>query len=201
MEKGIIYVMTTAVSGLIKIGKTKTEQFQKRMRFLEANGYYNVSGLKRCFAIELDNYSDKELLLHEIFGKHQVAESELFALDVGLIQQLLLSFEGQVIYPEEINKDKDFKEITKVRKQGTLFSFYKKGLKNGEKLTFTGDRNIEVKIAGEREVEYCGQIYKLSPLVYKLFEQQGKLNTSGAYQGANYFEYHGVKLTKLQDKD
>lgn len=201
MEKGIIYVMTTAVSGLIKIGKTKTEQFQKRMRFLEENGYYNVSGLKRCFAIELDNYSDKELLLHEIFGKHQVAESELFALDVGLIQQLLLSFEGQVIYPEEINKDKDFKEITKVRKQGTLFSFYKKGLKNGEKLTFTGDRNIEVKIAGEREVEYCGQIYKLSPLVYKLFEQQGKLNTSGAYQGANYFEYHGVKLTKLKDKD
>lgn len=77
--------MTTAVSGLIKIGKTKTEQFQKRMRFLEANGDYNVSGLKRCFAIELDNYSDKELLLHEIFGKHQVAESELFALDVGLI--------------------------------------------------------------------------------------------------------------------
>lgn len=201
MGKGIIYVMTTAVSGLIKIGKTKTEQFQNRMRSLEKNGYYNVSGLKRYFAIELDNYSDKELLLHEIFGKHQVAESELFALDVDLIQQLLLSFSGKVIYPEEINKDKDFKEITKVRKQGTLFSFYKKGLKNGEKLTFTGDRNIEVKIVGEREVEYCDQIYKLSPLVYKLFEQQGKLNTSGAYQGANYFEYHGVKLTKLKDKD
>jgi len=49
--KGIIYIMTTAVSGLIKIGQTGNANFQERMRFLEANGYYNVSGLKRFFAI------------------------------------------------------------------------------------------------------------------------------------------------------
>ena len=53
MSKGIIYVMTTAVSGLIKIGKTQTKQYPERMRFLEANGYYNVVGLKRLFAIEV----------------------------------------------------------------------------------------------------------------------------------------------------
>lgn len=45
--KGIIYIMTTTVSGLIKIGKTGVNNFQERMRFLEANGYYNISGLKR----------------------------------------------------------------------------------------------------------------------------------------------------------
>ncbi len=31
--------MTTVVSGLVKIGKTKTDNFEKRMRFLESNGY------------------------------------------------------------------------------------------------------------------------------------------------------------------
>lgn len=34
--------MTTAVSGLIKIGQTGIDSYQERMRFLEANGYYNV---------------------------------------------------------------------------------------------------------------------------------------------------------------
>lgn len=63
MKKGIVYIMTTAVSGLIKIGKTQTANFPERMRFLEANGYYNVVGLKRFFAIELDDYDDKESLI------------------------------------------------------------------------------------------------------------------------------------------
>lgn len=39
MAKGIIYVMTTSVSGLIKIGKTQSENYQEGMRFLENNGY------------------------------------------------------------------------------------------------------------------------------------------------------------------
>ena len=100
--------MTTAVSGLVKIGKTGTANYQERMRFLEANGYYNVAGLKRYFAIELEDYDDKESLLHEIFGKHQVGNSELFALDQDLIRQLLLSFDGRVVYPEKVNKEKEF---------------------------------------------------------------------------------------------
>ncbi len=54
MAKGIIYVMTTTVSGLVKIGKSGAKNYQERMRFLEANGYYNVAGLKRYFAIELE---------------------------------------------------------------------------------------------------------------------------------------------------
>ena len=38
-DSGIIYIMTTAVSGLIKIGQTQLENFKERMRFLESNGY------------------------------------------------------------------------------------------------------------------------------------------------------------------
>ena len=49
MAKGVIYIMTTAVSGLVKIGMAQTSQFEERMRFLEKNGYGNVAGLKRYF--------------------------------------------------------------------------------------------------------------------------------------------------------
>ena len=201
MAKGIVYIMTTAVSGLIKIGKAESKSYQERMRFLESNGYYNIVGLKRFFAIEVEDYSEKEKLLKEIFNKNQVATSELFSLDADLIKSLLLSFEGKVIYPKQAeDKEKNFKEITKIRKQGELFSFYKKGLKNGDKVNFIRDKEIVVTVIGEREVEYEGQYFKLSPLVYKIFETKGLLNKSGAYQGAAYFEFKGTKLTDLPDK-
>lgn len=199
MKKGIIYIMTTAVSGLIKIGRTGVDNYQERMRNLEANGYYNVAGLKRFFAIELEDYESKESLLHEIFSKHQVGDSELFALDYELVKQLLLSFDGKIIFPKDINKEKEFDEVSKVRKQSERFSFYKKGLKNGDEIIFIDDNEIIAKICGEREVEYGGQIWKLSPLTYKLYEQKGKLNTSGAYQGAAYFKYKDKKLKDLPD--
>ena len=53
-NQGIIYIMTTTVTGLIKIGKTRSDQYDERMRFLENNGYWNITGLKRFFAISVD---------------------------------------------------------------------------------------------------------------------------------------------------
>lgn len=192
--------MSTAVSGLVKIGKTGTNNFQERMRFLEANGYYNVAGLRRYLAIELDDYDDKESLLHEIFSKHQVGTSELFALDQDLLRQLLLSFDGKLIYPEKINKEKEFDEVSTVRRQGALFSFYRKGLKDGDEISLVGDSAYVARVAGEREVEYGGQNWKLSPLTYKIFEEKGQLNSSGAYHGASYWQFNGKKLKDLPDK-
>lgn len=200
MAKGIIYLMSTAVSGLIKVGKTGTNNYQERMRYLEANGYYNVAGLKRFFAIELEDYDDKENLLKEIFSKHQVGTSELFALDQDLVRQLLLSFDGKVVYPEKADKEKEFDEVTTARKQGALFSFYRKGLKDGDEIKFIADKSVVATVAGERDVEYGGQTWKLSPLTYKVYEDKGQLNSSGAYQGANYWEYNGHKLKDLPDK-
>ena len=201
MSAGIIYVMTTAVSGLIKIGKARTEKYAERMRFLEMNGYYNVVGMKRFFAIEVVDYSDKETLLHEIFSKHRVGGSELFALDADLVKQLLLSFDGRIVYPAGGNKEKDFDAVARVRKQGERFSFYRKGIKNGEKIAFVSDDSIIATVVDEREVEYENQRWKLSPLTYHIFEKKNQLNNSGAYQGAAYFTYHGKKLKDIKDKD
>ena len=54
-------------------------------------------------------------------------------------------------------------------------------------------------MVGEREVEYDEQIWKLSPLTYKIYEQKGKLTKSGAYQGAAYWQYKGERLRDLPD--
>ena len=148
--KGVVYIMTTVVDGLIKIGQTGSQNYQERMRNLESNGYYNVSGLKRFFAIELEDYTYKENLLKEIFTKHRVGDSELFALDYDLVKQLLLSFEGKVIYPKDIDKEKEFDEISKSREQSAKFSFYRKGIQNGEEIVFIADKDITAKVVGER---------------------------------------------------
>lgn len=112
MEKGIIYLMSTVVSGLVKIGKTSGEQFENRMRFLENNGYANITGLKREFAIEVDRYNDKEKLIHDIFSKSRIANTELFALDIEIVKSLLSSLDGKQIYPKDKSKEEIFEEST-----------------------------------------------------------------------------------------
>lgn len=112
MAKGIIYVMKTVVPGLIKIGKTGTANFEQRMYNLESNGYKNVAGLQRYFAIEVADYDEKESLLDTIFSKSQVPGTELFALDINLVVQLLSSFDGKQIYPEAESKEESFDHAT-----------------------------------------------------------------------------------------
>lgn len=113
MARGIIYVMTTVVDGLIKIGKTGSDAFESRMYQLERNGYCNVVGLKRRFAIEVEDYDEKEKLIDEIFSKSRVFNSELFSLDAELVVQLLSSFEGKKIYPKDSTKEEAFLEASK----------------------------------------------------------------------------------------
>lgn len=112
MSRGIIYVCSTAVDGLIKIGRTT--DFQSRMKHLEDNGYRNVAGLKRQFAIELDNHEEIEQLLDDLFDKSRVGNTELFSLDINKIIQLLSSFDGKQIYPTDETKQEVFENATEI---------------------------------------------------------------------------------------
>ena len=119
MARGIIYCMTTIVPGLIKIGKTGVDNFEQRMYSLESNGYRNIAGLKRRFAIEVDDFDEKEALLHDIFSKSNVPNTELFALDADLVVQLLSSLDGKQIFPQTLTKEEVFDMATDERCTGT----------------------------------------------------------------------------------
>ena len=194
MSKGIIYATTTSMTGLIKIGKTQTSQFENRMSTLEQNGYWNVNGLKRFFAVEVDDYDEKEKLLHTVFSKSQVANSELFALDKELAKAMLMSFDGKVIFPYSNEKEKT---VRKHPKSNLNFQFL--GIPVGSKLVFTGDESIIVTTIDDySRVGYSGMIKSMSGMAKYLFEQLGKANKSGAYQGGAYFKYNNQKLIDMR---
>lgn len=112
MSKGIIYVCSTAVDGLIKIGRTT--DFEKRVKILEDNGYRNVAGLTREFAIEVENHEEIEQLLGDLFEKSRVGNTELFSLDLNKIIQLLSSFSGRQIYPKNETKEEVFHKASEM---------------------------------------------------------------------------------------
>ena len=111
MAKGIVYVAKSEIDGLIKIGST--QNLKKRMHELETMGYWR----QKCevvFAIEVEDYQDKEDLLHSIFGKSRAGKTELFAEDIELVKQTMLAFDGKKVFPVEGTQKEMFEEVTEV---------------------------------------------------------------------------------------
>lgn len=90
---------STIIPGLIKIGKAESDGFEDRMRFLESNGYRNCTGLKRQFAIEVDDYDQAEKDVDEMFKAHQVGNTELFACNIDRVIKTLSRLNGKIIFP------------------------------------------------------------------------------------------------------
>lgn len=146
MSKGIIYCMTTIVPGLVKIGKTGSENFEQRMYNLERNGYVNVVGLKRRFAIEVEDYDEKETLIHELFSKSNVPNTELFAVDIELVVQLLSSLEGRQVFPKSISKEEVFNTATD-EVQGDIDKVNRMLIPDG--IYYISDKNIKASMKVE----------------------------------------------------
>lgn len=218
MAKGIIYVMTTVVPGLIKIGKTQTNQFENRMSNLERNGYSNITGLKRKFAIEVEDYDEKEKMLDDIFVRSRVPNTELFALDTDLAVQLLSSFEGTVVYPRGEEQEAIFDEASAARK----ISNDKKTTPVPDGIYFMNTRRKGKEVCASMEVRGNQFILKEGSLLapddgdstHELYhrKREGKTDSSGkllediclnspsmAANVARMAESNGWKLWKTKD--
>ena len=193
MAKGIIYITTTSVTGLIKIGRCESNRFDKRMNELEQNGYWNVGGLKRYFAVEVDDYCEKEKLMHTLFSKSQVSTSELFALDKDLAKQMLSAFEGKQIYPSPTQQN-PIPKPKNGQQKAPRFSFKMLGIPVGSELVFIPDSSHKCIVKNDDNiVEYKGKDYTLSKLAEEL---KGK----SLLQGPAYFTYNGESLIMIRKR-
>ena len=198
MAQGVIYVMTTAVNGLIKIGKTEVNQFERRMNFLEGNGYYNVSSLRKAFAIKVDDYDEKEKLLHKIFSKSRVAQSELFSLDKNLVIDLLRAFSGEIIFPAPNANDAavsmESSSSNRIRPR-ERFSFERLDIPVGAVLIYTENPTIQVKVADRKNhILYQNDTFTLTALVQKLHGRRENI------RGTKFFTYQNEVLSDRYDR-
>lgn len=76
------------------------------------------------------------------------------------------------------------------------FKFSMCGIEIGEQITFD-PTGLKVKVASDDSIEYEGRIYKLSPFAGTFMPEEQR-NTSGAYQGAKFFSYHGKVLDDIR---
>lgn len=64
----------------------------------------------------------------------------------------------------------------------------------GLEIDFIEDPSIRAKVVSDKEVEFEGKRWRLSPLTREIQTRRGKVNESGAYQGAWWWEYDGIRL-------
>ncbi len=64
-------------------------------------------------------------------------------------------------------------------------------------IDFIADPNIRAKVISDKEVEFEGKRWRLSPLTRELQVRRGTVSVSGSYQGAQYWEYDGMKLADI----
>ncbi len=93
--------------------------------------------------------------------------------------------------PEEMRKSNNFAD-----KERKALSFQGLGL-IGEMIEFIADSTIKAKVVSDKEVEFEGKVWRLSPLTNEIQKRRGAANLSGSYQGAQYWQYEDMKLADL----
>ena len=81
-------------------------------------------------------------------------------------------------------------------KEGRGLSFQELQLV-GLDINFIDDPSIRAHIVSDKEVEFEGKKWKLSPLTREIQTRRGKVNASGSYQGAQYWEFDGIRLSEI----
>jgi hypothetical protein len=97
--------------------------------------------------------------------------------------------------PDSLRKTNNY-NIKETKEKKALFSFEEHGLV-GETIDFIADPSITAYVSNDREVEFEGKTWKLSPLTREIEERKGTVSESRAYQGCQYWEYDGTKLSDL----
>lgn len=93
--------------------------------------------------------------------------------------------------PDEMRLTNNF-----VAKEGRHLSFVELQL-IGETIDFINDPTITAKVVSDKEVEFEGKRWRLSPLTREIQIRKGLVNKSGTYSGPEWWEYDGDRLSDV----
>lgn len=93
--------------------------------------------------------------------------------------------------PDKMRKTNNFSP-----KEGRYLSFQNLQL-IGLDISFVDDPSIIAHVVSDKEVEFEGKKWRLSPLTKEIQTRRGKVNASGSYQGAWWWEFDGIRLSEI----
>lgn len=146
---------------------------------------------------ELGNrkFSEKKKIYEEKAGL-QIAKTEIINQDIWNQDSIHNRTEWMISFllhevltiPDKMRRTNNF-----AVKEGRGLSL--QGLQLvGLDISFVEDPTIRAHVVSDKEVEFEGKKWKLSPLTREIQTRRGKANASGAYQGAYWWEYDGIRL-------
>lgn len=207
MEKGYVYVLTNPSfkEDWVKIGKSK------RIPDVRSKELFNTAvplPYEVYATLKTERYNQAERMIHRSIDRISDlrinASREFFNISPEKAYEILydikdlLGEEAEVeLFGDNVNVQVFSFSGTKTR--GELFNFYKKGLSDGDIITFSSDKNIRAVVAGSRQVLFEGKLWYLSTLARELFERRGEKNESGSYQGPYFFMWNEKRLTEIQN--
>ena len=135
-----------------------------------------------------ENNAGLQIARTEITNKDEWNEKSIVDRADWIIAYLL---EKTLPIPEGMRKTNNFSV-----KEGGGLSFQELQLV-GLEINFIEDVSIAAKVVSDKEVEFEGKKWRLSPLTKELKTRNGTVNKSGSYQGAQYWEYDGIRLIDI----
>jgi hypothetical protein len=198
MSEGFVYILRNeAMPGYIKLGFTQQNDVEARMRQLHTTGV--PLPFECVYFARVPDCRRVERALHFVFADDRTATSrEFFRIDPDRAKAIVelvaievetLSDQQQLITPEQRTAIED------VKSRAEAMTFERLGLPVGTVLTFTKDPEITCTVAGTREVEFRGQIMRLSSAALIAVRELG-YNWS-TVRGSDYWAVDGVKLSAL----
>ena len=139
---------------------------------------------------------EKKLDIYENNAGLQIAKTEITNQDhwgkdtIKKRTKWIIKYILQDVLPIPVSKRKTNNYKAKDKKELSFQDLQLIGLD----IAFVDDKSIVAHVTGDKEVEFEGKKWKLSPLTKEIQTRRGVANPSGSYHGAAYWEYDGVRL-------
>ena len=137
-----------------------------------------------------ENNSGMQIAKEGITNRDSWGEKEIKSRTKWLIQYLL---HDVLTIPDDMRRINNFRVEAGKRKH---LSFQELQL-IGEDIHFFYDSTIVAHVVSDKEVEFEGKRWRLSPLTKEIQTRRGVVSPSGAYQGAQYWAYDDLRLSDI----
>ena len=196
----IIYILTNEkMPGLVKIGMTRNESVEKRIKDLSAPSGVPIP-FECHFAAEVKNAGKTERILHQLFSEHRVNQKrEFFEVAPEKVVLALTLGDFTEVTPGQTEVDpEEVIAIERAKTPRSRINLTSLGIYPSAVLCFSRDESITATVIEGNKIEFEGRPFSLSPAALLVLQNMGYKSTS--VSGSDYWMYEGETLGERRNR-